>query len=196
MPNQRWRTQSALLFSHSWKENKRIHTFPKDIRALWNAIKLVQDLNSCHHVHFLHMFTIPVNTFLHPAMGDLKMLTVSWSTCYNIISNDLHMFTIPVNTFLQSPTGLLHVFLVKCVIQMERNPRDNTTETFNNLTQIYCDQVLSIHRILGGTRHCWIDAKLYIWSTDLLHTLKKIWQKWKLSSTWINIWRCELFMKN
>ena len=27
-----------------------IHTFPKGIRAMWNAISLVQDLNSCRRV--------------------------------------------------------------------------------------------------------------------------------------------------
>ena len=40
------RTQSALLFTHSWRENNWIHTFPKDISAMGNAISLVQDLNS------------------------------------------------------------------------------------------------------------------------------------------------------
>ena len=43
----------ALLFTHSWRENNWIHTFPKDISAMWNAISLVQDLNSCHRAHFL-----------------------------------------------------------------------------------------------------------------------------------------------
>ena len=47
------RTQSALLFTHSCKENKRIHTLPKSINALWNAINFVQDLNTCHLAHFL-----------------------------------------------------------------------------------------------------------------------------------------------
>ena len=37
---------SALLFTHSWRENNWIHTFPKGISAMWNAIRLVQDLNS------------------------------------------------------------------------------------------------------------------------------------------------------
>ena len=40
-------------FTHIWKENNWIHTFPKGIRAMWNAISLVQDLNSCRRVHFL-----------------------------------------------------------------------------------------------------------------------------------------------
>ena len=31
LPNQGWKTHSALLFTHSWRENKRIHTFPKGI---------------------------------------------------------------------------------------------------------------------------------------------------------------------
>ena len=43
-----------LLFTHSWRENNWIHTFPKGISAMWNVISLVQDLNSCHRVHFLH----------------------------------------------------------------------------------------------------------------------------------------------
>ena len=47
------RTQSALLFTHSWRENNWIHILPKGISAMWNAISLVQDLNSCRRVHFL-----------------------------------------------------------------------------------------------------------------------------------------------
>ena len=47
------KSQSALLFTHSWRENNWIHTFPKGISAMWNAISLVQDLNSCRRVHFL-----------------------------------------------------------------------------------------------------------------------------------------------
>ena len=31
-------------FTHSWRENNWIHTFPKGISAMWNAISLVQDL--------------------------------------------------------------------------------------------------------------------------------------------------------
>ena len=38
MPHQGWRTWSALLFTHSWRENNWIHTFPKSISAMWNAI--------------------------------------------------------------------------------------------------------------------------------------------------------------
>ena len=53
LPPQGWRTQSAILFTHSWRENNWIHTFPKGISAMWNAISLVQDLNSCRRVHFL-----------------------------------------------------------------------------------------------------------------------------------------------
>ena len=51
--------QSALLFTHSWRENNRIHTFPKGISsAMWNAISLVQDLNSGRRVHFPTTITI------------------------------------------------------------------------------------------------------------------------------------------
>ena len=53
LPNQGWRTQSVLLFTHSWRENNWIHTFPKGINAMWNAISLVQDLNSYRRVHFV-----------------------------------------------------------------------------------------------------------------------------------------------
>ena len=34
-------------------ENNSIHTFPKDISAMLNAISVVHDLNSCQRVHFL-----------------------------------------------------------------------------------------------------------------------------------------------
>ena len=40
--------ESVLLFTLSWRENNWIHTFPESIRAMWNAISLVLDLNSCH----------------------------------------------------------------------------------------------------------------------------------------------------
>ena len=43
MPHQGWRTQSALLIIHIWRENNWIHIFPKSISAMWNAISLVQD---------------------------------------------------------------------------------------------------------------------------------------------------------
>ena len=42
-----------FYFNHIWRENNWIHTFPKGISAMWNAISLVQDLNSCRRVHFL-----------------------------------------------------------------------------------------------------------------------------------------------
>ena len=45
--------QSSLLFTHSWRENNWIHTFTKGISTMWNAISLVQDLNSSRRVHFL-----------------------------------------------------------------------------------------------------------------------------------------------
>ena len=32
-----WRVSSALLFTHNWRENNWIHTFPKGISAMWNA---------------------------------------------------------------------------------------------------------------------------------------------------------------
>ena len=54
LPHQGWRTQSVLLITHNWRENNWIHTFPKGISAIWNAISLVEDLNSCRRVHFLH----------------------------------------------------------------------------------------------------------------------------------------------
>ena len=53
LPHQGWRTQSAQLFTHSWRENNWIHTFPKGINAMWNAISLVQNLNSWCRFHFL-----------------------------------------------------------------------------------------------------------------------------------------------
>ena len=34
------RTPSALLFTQSWRESKRIHAFPRDISAVWNATNL------------------------------------------------------------------------------------------------------------------------------------------------------------
>ena len=36
LPDQGQSTQSALLFTHCWRENNWIHTFPKGISAMWN----------------------------------------------------------------------------------------------------------------------------------------------------------------
>ena len=41
LPHQGRRTQSALLFTHNWRENYWIHTFPKRITAMWNRFELV-----------------------------------------------------------------------------------------------------------------------------------------------------------
>ena len=64
LPHQAWRTQSALLFTHSWRENNWIHTFPKGINTMWNAINLVQELNSCRRVQFLRYRVKTVNALL------------------------------------------------------------------------------------------------------------------------------------
>ena len=49
---QRLKTLSALLFTHSWRENSGIHTFPKGIKNMWNANSLDQDLNPDPCLHF------------------------------------------------------------------------------------------------------------------------------------------------
>ena len=51
------RTHSALLSTHSWRENGRDHTFLKGISAMGNADSLVQEWNSSHHVHFLRWYS-------------------------------------------------------------------------------------------------------------------------------------------
>ena len=38
----RLKNQCVLLFTHCWRENNWIHTFPKSISAMWNAISLAQ----------------------------------------------------------------------------------------------------------------------------------------------------------
>ena len=50
LPYQGQRVQSVLLFTYSWRETSWVHIFPEGI--MWNAISLVQDLNSHHRVHF------------------------------------------------------------------------------------------------------------------------------------------------
>ena len=44
------------IFTHIWKEDSWIHTFPKDINAIWNANSLFQDVNSYHRVH-IYIYT-------------------------------------------------------------------------------------------------------------------------------------------
>ena len=45
--------QSAILFTHSWKDNNWIRIFPNGISVMWNANCFVKDSNSCRQVHFL-----------------------------------------------------------------------------------------------------------------------------------------------
>ena len=52
LANQGEGNQSTILFNHSKGENNWIYTFYKGISAMWNAVDLVQDLNSCRRVHF------------------------------------------------------------------------------------------------------------------------------------------------
>ena len=49
----RLKSQSALLFPDSSRENRLIHTFLNVISAMWNANCLVQGLNSACRFHFL-----------------------------------------------------------------------------------------------------------------------------------------------
>ena len=57
-PNKDERTQSTLIFTHSWWENNWIHAFLKVIRAMGNVIDFVQDLNSSRSVPFPTTLTI------------------------------------------------------------------------------------------------------------------------------------------
>ena len=64
LPNEVWRGQSTLLFTHSWRENDYIHTISKVISAMWNANSLVQDLNSCRLIHLQRRYPL-YNERLH-----------------------------------------------------------------------------------------------------------------------------------
>ena len=48
----KFKDQSALLFTHRWRENRLIHAFPKSINPKCNVNSLIQDLNSGHRFHF------------------------------------------------------------------------------------------------------------------------------------------------
>ena len=48
-----YRAHSTLLFTHRWRENSWIHTFLKDISAMWNTNSLFKNLNSGYNVCFL-----------------------------------------------------------------------------------------------------------------------------------------------
>ena len=52
-PYQGQRSQFALLFTHSCRENNWIDNFPKGINSIWNANSFVQGLNSSRRVHVL-----------------------------------------------------------------------------------------------------------------------------------------------
>ena len=53
LPKQDERTQSALIFTHSWKDNRCIHAFPVDISIKWNVNSFGPELNSIHQINFL-----------------------------------------------------------------------------------------------------------------------------------------------
>ena len=44
---------SILLFTHSWRKNRKILIFLKGISKKWNANSLIQDLNLGHWFHFI-----------------------------------------------------------------------------------------------------------------------------------------------
>ena len=50
--NPRAKSPVCLAFCNRWKENNWIHIFSMDNRAMWNAIGLVQDRNSCRRINF------------------------------------------------------------------------------------------------------------------------------------------------
>ena len=58
-------TKSVLLFTHNWMGNNWIHTSPKGICAMWNAISLVQNLNFCRPVHFFMKISITPWALIH-----------------------------------------------------------------------------------------------------------------------------------
>ena len=43
----------ALLYAYSWGKNNWIHIFTKSIRAMWNVIDFIQDLDTCRLARFL-----------------------------------------------------------------------------------------------------------------------------------------------
>ena len=47
------------------RKNNWIHTFPKDISALWNANSLIRDLNSSRHVIFLSTVTTSLFMYMY-----------------------------------------------------------------------------------------------------------------------------------
>ena len=72
LPNRDKRTQFALLFTHSWRENYWIHTFPKSIRGVWNAVNLVQVRN---RVDFFGLYLL-LHGFLQTKTREDKDLTI------------------------------------------------------------------------------------------------------------------------
>ena len=87
LPNPSLRTKSALLFNHSWRDNKRIHTFPKGISALWNAVSS-RIWTRRRHVHFLRKLPLHHGHFL------LKLLASSFfGHCPSYIFGIVSVFT-------------------------------------------------------------------------------------------------------
>ena len=70
---QGYRTPSALLFAHSWRENSWIHTFSKGISTMWNANSFILDLNSSCHAQFLNIY---IYIYIYIYITRITMLTL------------------------------------------------------------------------------------------------------------------------
>ena len=76
-------TNPSLLFTHSWRENNWIHTFPKGISAMWNAISHVQDLKSCRRVHFLQRWPLHHGHLSDACLVDLVLRHIKTFRLFN-----------------------------------------------------------------------------------------------------------------
>ena len=98
------RGQSALLFTHSLRENSWMNTFPKDISTIWNTNSFIQDLNVGHCVHF------PQLQSLYHKQLHLELYKVKVFRFLSVLIKELEMYIL--NTFEGS--GIVYVPKMIC----------------------------------------------------------------------------------
>ena len=82
----------TLLLSQSWKGNRRIHTFPKGVCAIWNINSLFQVLNSGPLVPFLRWKPFTSPTLHYPLLYIYIYIYIYQWWLYAINVSQAHIF--------------------------------------------------------------------------------------------------------
>ena len=81
----RLKSPTILLFSHSWRENNWMHTFPNGISSMWNAYSFAEDLNLFNRVRFPWAITQRASPKINSAYYQQKWPWMSMPFYYNSV---------------------------------------------------------------------------------------------------------------